>query len=154
MPILNSMMEMKIVPMYNLNADENVDVSGHYDAKVWYGAEMRNVLILDLSSEMKTVFTYKMNVGEKVNGQYKVKMWYRIQKIRESSDAIFGIYEIWNRTEIHYGFIIDSISGMNTVSAYNLNVGENVCGRYDVKVRYRNQIRKSSDALYGIYEIW
>ncbi len=40
------------------------------------------------------------------------------------------------------------------MSAYNLNVGENVSGRYDVKVRYRNQIRKSSDALYRIYEIW
>ncbi len=102
MHILNSMMEMKIVYMYKLNISKNVDASAHYDVKVGHGAETRNVLILDLKLEMNTVSTYKLNVGEKVSGQYEVKEWYRIQKIRESKDAIIGPYKIWNRRELLY----------------------------------------------------
>jgi hypothetical protein len=152
--ILNSMMEMKIVYMYKLDISKNVDASAHYDVKVGYGAETWNVLILDFVLEMITEFTYKTNVGEKASGQYEVKEWYRIQKIRERKDAIIGPYKIWNRRELHYVPFRNLILEMNAMSVDKLNVHVIVNRNYDVMVRYRNRTRESSDDIYRRYERW
>jgi hypothetical protein len=152
--ILNSMMEMKFVYVYKLDISKNVDISVQYDVKGGHGADMRNVLILDVVLKMITVYKYMANVGEKVSRQYEVKEWYRILKIRGSKDAIIGPYKIWNRREFHYVPLRNLTLEMNAMSVDKLNVHVIVNRHYDVKMRYRNRTRESSDAIYRRYERW
>jgi hypothetical protein len=50
--------------------------------------------------------------------------------------------------------VINSMLEIKNVFTYKSNVDECVSGQYDVRVWYRNLIRKSSGASYGLYEVW
>ncbi len=50
--------------------------------------------------------------------------------------------------------VINPMLEMKIVFTHKTNVDEYVSGQYDVRVWYRTQIRKSSGANYGPYEMW
>jgi hypothetical protein len=149
---LKSMTEIKFEYMYMPDNSNRVYVSARYGVNGWHVAETRGVQILNIVLGMTTLSMYKMNVGGKVSRQYEAKEWYLIQKIRGSKDAITESYEIWNCLESCYEPFRNWNLEINDRPSDNLHVHVFVNSNYDVKMRYRNRTRESSDAIYRSFE--
>jgi hypothetical protein len=145
---VKSMTEIKLEYMYRPDVSNRVYASAQHGVNGWHVAKTRSVQILDIVLGMTTWSTYMTNVGGKVSRSYEAKEWYLIQKIRGSNDAIAESCKIWNRLESCYEPFRNRILEINAKPSDNLHAHVFVNSNYDVKMRYSNRTRESSDAIY------